>query len=613
MHTQAEVDACEKAIDESLQNDQALHAPPLHGQRASIACVACARVKTKCDQQNPCGYCRSKGLTCTPRIRKRIFPDFSSLADAPILDPEIASGQDPDDGIVEVATRVPGRNSPPQDHSPILEADEDSQHFGGQFPPPSGQMVHQPPTTDYSASQQMSDHAPHPNHPPPTTLSGLLPPESIPPAYSVQNTERYFGVSRLPQLDWQSLTANPTPSQYPNIRPVPNTNTAEANALQSSGLPTFGVFQGYPGVEEDQSVLNSLNNELLFSFNVEENAWETRLSALSSIMGDCFQPHQTVPPVASNAPHSETERTQNGTPGGSTSEAQNWSPQIDMQIPSDLVLADKELDQWALGQCTKSSNEATTYSSPADHPMHQDFTTWSYAVERYRDSCFEPHERIENVDLTDETRDWMLIAIQQFLRAGMESQDAQKLSELLEVPPGAAAHSFERFLLLPPKTSLQKYLDIFLTTFEPFTPMIPALSLNPNKLASRSREREATLLLFLMIAFGSMIDPAPRARQFSYELTEVCRHSLRRVTDSGGVTKQDALTLHCALIFTCLSSYSGRRSHMDRGNAQRHMYLAVGSQFVLSCSSRYNLLEHRIFLWIRKNRQKPGNEIVSQG
>jgi hypothetical protein len=421
----------------------------------------------------------------------------------------------------------------------------------------------------------------------------------MPPAYSVQNTERYVGVSRLPQLDWQSLTSNPTPSQYPNIRPVPNTNTAEANAFQTSELPTFGGFQGYSGVEEDLSVLNSLNNELLFSFNVEENAWETRLSALSSIMGDCFQPHQSVPLAASNAPHSDTERAQNDIPGGSTSDAQNWSPQADMQIPSDLVLADNELDQWALGQCTKPSNEATTYSSPADHPMHQtyqDFTTWSYAVERYRDSCFEPHERIENVDLTDETRDWMLIAIQQFLRAGMESQDAQKLSELLELPPGAADHSFERFLLLPPKTSLQKYLDIFLTTFEPFTPMIPALSLNPNKLASRSREREATLLLFLMIAFGSMIDPAPRARQFSYELTEVCRYSLRRITDSGGVTKQDTLTLHCALIFTCLSSYSGRRSHMDRGNAQRHMYLAVGSLFVLSCSSRYNLLEHRIFL-----------------
>ena len=584
MHTQSEVATYENAIAESLQNDGASPALPLDGQRASVACTACAKIKTKCDQQNPCGRCRSKDLTCTPRIKKRLAQEISCHADAPFSNPEIISGQNLDDGILEVETPVLGRNLLPQDKSTISEADEDSVPFDVELTPRSGELTHEIPTTDNSASQRITDCAADHNHPLPTMLSSLLSPASMPPAHRVQNTEQYFGVSRLPQLDWQSLTSNPTPSQDPSILPGPNPYSAEANAFQNSESRTFDVFQGYSGVGEDQSVLN---NELLFSFNVEENAWETRLSALNSIMGDCFQPHQPAPSVELNAPHSDLGRAQNGIPIGSSSEPRNRSPQ-DMQMPSDIVIADEELDRWALGQCTKPSNATTTYSSPEDDPMrhgYQDFTTWSYAVERYRDSCFEPHERIENVDLTDETREWMLIAIQQFLRAGMESRDTQKVSELLEVPPGAAVHSFERFLLLPPKTSLQKYLDIFLTTFEPFTPMIPALSLNPNKLASRSREREATLLLFLMIAFGSMIDPAPRARRFSYELTEVCRHSLRKATDSGGVTEQDTLTLHCALIFTCLTSFSGRKSHMDIGNAQRHMYLAVCSRRELCRSS----------------------------
>lgn len=198
-------------------------------------------------------------------------------------------------------------------------------------------------------------------------------------------------------------------------------------------------------------------------------------------------------------------------------------------------------------------------------------TTWSYAVERFRDTCYEAHERIENVDLTDETRDRMLLAAQTFLRAGLDSHDGKGLSEMLANHQSPS----ERVLLLPPKTSLQKYLDIFLTTFEPFIPMIPAISLDPNKLANASAEREATLLLFIMIAFGSMIDPAPRARHFSHHLTEICRHSMRKATDTGRVSKRDVMIMHCALILTVQMSFSGRRAHMEFGITQRHMYLAV--------------------------------------
>jgi hypothetical protein len=578
------VEAYEKAIAESLQNGEELRAQPLEGQRASMACAACAKIKTKCDQQNPCGRCQAKGLTCTPRTKKRAPLEICTLEDDSLPDSEMVSGQDPDDGILELATSVTGRDITQQDGSAtISDADEDS-GLDIEFAPGSVQISHQIPANDKSANQPMTDHATDQNQPAPAIFSNFMPTDSMPPAYSVQSAERYWGVSRLPQLDWQSLTSNPITSQYPNLAPTPNQDGTETNAFQNSHLGGFDDFQGYSGIEAEQPTLNT---ELLFSFNVEDNAWETRLSALNSIMGDCFQPNQPAPSVGLNTLPSDPDRVQNEIPGGSSLEAQNWSPQ-DVLISTDLVLDDEDLDGWAFGQCIKHSDTATTYSSPVDPQTrqgYQDFTTWSHAVERYRDSCFEPHERIENVDLTDETRDWMLIAIQQFLRTGMESQDAQKLSKLLEGPPGAAVHSSERFLLLPPKTSLQKYLDIFLTTFEPFTPMIPALSLNPNKLASRSRERDATLLLFLMIAFGSMIDPAPRARQFSYELTEVCRHSLKKITDSGGVTKQDTLALHCALIFTCLTSYSGRKSHMDTGNTYRHLYLAVSNHLNFSCSS----------------------------
>lgn len=417
-----------------------------------------------------------------------------------------------------------------------------------------------------------------PTHPAPDPIDSLhtRPSNFISPQHSLSSNPRVTLEPLLPRLDWQSLAPNVTPSQDHNALNAAHPHPAVPNTFSSSDWRTFNGTEAYFAMEANQP---ALNNDSLFSFNVEENTWETSLSALNAIIGDCSQFHQPITPIELTGPHSSLTRYSDGVPHGPTSEdAQNWSPQETQESSACPIIADENLAGWALGQCTEVSDCTTTASSPEDdlqRQRYQDSTTWSYAVERYRDTCFEPYERIENVDLTDETRDRMLIAIQQFLRAGLESQDAQKLSKLLDMSHGDAVDSSERFLLLPPKTSLQKYLDIFLTTFEPFTPMIPALSLNPNKLASRSSEREATLLLFLMIAFGAMLDPAPRARQFSYELTEVCRHSLKKTTDSGDITKQDRLILHCALISTCQTAFSGRKSHMEIGTAQRHMYLAV--------------------------------------
>ena len=539
------------------------------------ACIACARTKTKCDQQVPCGRCRSKGLLCTPRPTRRHSQQVDSLADEPFFDSENISDHDPEGRNPESTITGMGRKLPSQDLSAFSQnEDRSTTRLDAATVSQSGQLSSQISAADEPVGPPVAGIAANRTPSLSANPSSFLSPVSIPPDHLDNGLGRHFGAALLPQLDWQSLTSDAAPPGDPNPLPSLNQNMENVNTFQDPNWRAFDVSQRYVGIETDQS---TLNNDLLFYFNAQESAWETRLSGLNSIMGECFQSNRPVASTGSNASNENVGRPQDCAAETLGSDAQTWSPD-DMQMPSEIIIAEEELDRWAMGHCTKASNAKTTYPSPEDDPMRQgnrDFTSWSYAVEKYRDSCFEPYERIETVDLTDETREWMLIAVQNFLRAGMESQDAQKLSELLGVPSGATVQSSERFLLLPPKTSLQKYLDIFLTTFEPFTPMIPALSLNPNKLASRGREREATLLLFLMIAFGSMIDPAPRARQFSYELTEICRHSLRKATDSGGVTKRDTLTLHCALIFTCQASFSGRKSHMEIGTAQRHMYLAM--------------------------------------
>ncbi|KAG4435704.1 hypothetical protein IFR05_008816 [Cadophora sp. M221] len=49
-----------------------LQAPTaLPEQETQVACANCAKAKTKCDRQSPCGRCRSKGITCILRVPQR--------------------------------------------------------------------------------------------------------------------------------------------------------------------------------------------------------------------------------------------------------------------------------------------------------------------------------------------------------------------------------------------------------------------------------------------------------------------------------------------------------------------------------------------------------------
>lgn len=576
-HTHPEVEAHANAIAKSLQDDHDAGVTSLGGQRVVVACVACAQMKTKCDHQSPCGRCRIKGLTCVPRPSKRALrrlPDTIEVAH-PVGAPADSS-QTPDLVVLELSTPILDRVEHSQEEEVVPETD-------GGLPLPS-----HPEQRDHHGGAQGSEGG-H-DSPVQAVPPDLTAPQSSSSTRVEDSAGRYIGLPILPHLDWKSLEAAFSPSHC--LASPCSPRTAEADVLDNLNWTATNVgaldMSDVPGQ-------TTTGNEGLFAYNMEQSTWQSNFSALDSMMAQYVRPITPDTSMGSAAlPQSDSEIARDGGPRAqdSHSDLQDTSPQEGQTPPH---VAEEELDRWALGQCTVTPDPRQPYSSPRldDNPRGQDdrdCTSWSAAVERYRDQVFEPHERIENVCLTEETREWMLVAVQQFLRAGMDSHDAQTLSALLG-PGGAFDHPPERCLLLPPRASMQKYLDIFLTTYEPFSPMIPALSLNPNKLASQNSEREATLLLFLMMAFGAMIDPAPRARQFSHTLTEVCRHSLRKRTDSGFVTTRDTLTLHCALLFTVQTSFSGRRAHMELGTAQRHTYLAVSPHLAGSISLPEALFE----------------------
>lgn len=532
-----------------------------------MACATCAQTKAKCDQQNPCGRCQAKGITCHPRTKRRAWDGVGSSAESSSLNVQLGAESRLVDVVLEDNTTLMDQDAPSREAQQcISRANSDS------VPPaPTDELILLP--TPDPATQPVDLAADSVQN---TPIQNTVTSKFVSKASLVNHVDnivpRTINHPLLPQLDWQTL-AN-TGAQYSNSdSQLAVVDQIDQRHIEKPGWNAFDVVQS----EAEDFVGGFMpSTDNLFSFNAEQSSWQSSLSALDRIMADYFKSLGPSIPQEGDALWLASQNLHCGSyHEPSPTNSQDWSS-VEPKVISDVVMAEEELDKWALGQCTRVAGGAVTYASPEEDPMHQgypDTTTWSCAVERYRDSCYEAHERIENVDLTDETRDRMLLVAQNLIRTSMESHDAKQLSGILSTNHS----STERCLLLPPKSSLQKYLDIFLTTFEPFTPMIPAISLDPNKLACQSSEHEATLLLFLMIAFGSMIDPAPRARRFSHELTEVCRSSLRKVGDIGGVARRDILTMHCGLIFAVQTSFSGRRSHMEVGRAQRHLYIAVWS------------------------------------
>lgn len=393
---------------------------------------------------------------------------------------------------------------------------------------------------------------------------------------TVQNGEFMVNGSEIPPLPsntWTTGSLNPSALNDLNSLPLPSTGVLDPNPNSDRG--DLCVSPNRAGDELDQNIPEV---DSFFSFSLNDGVWESNFSALDSVMGQYFPPLIPRPPGGGGfISQPGTERLPfSANFGHNTSEPGDIRGST-YDSPSDRSIREENLEGWALGNCTAASsseialpNLISNVAQPDDGIQEPD--SWSAAVEKYRDQSFQPHERFTNVALTDEAREWLLIAVHTSLLYNTGSRGLKSSIFHRDLAFGTGSRFTGAFPLLPPSVFLQKYLDIFLTTFEPFCPMIPALSLNPNKLITHESNTGATLLLFLMIAAGAMLDPAPKARQFSLTLSEICRHTLHELMES---KIRSIFLFQSGLIFTVQSAFSGRKSQMEAGTWQRDTFIAV--------------------------------------
>ncbi|KAF5258793.1 hypothetical protein FOXYS1_10611 [Fusarium oxysporum] len=188
---------------------------------------------------------------------------------------------------------------------------------------------------------------------------------------------------------------------------------------------------------------------------------------------------------------------------------------------------------------------------------------WNSSDEDWRKRHFGKAEFITNIPISEATRECMLVILQRYLRIAVEVHDLDLESLTTRRDDDQHDNVGTDYLRLPSTQALHNFMELFLRRFEPYYPLLPGRSLDPNKLVKNSKSKALMLLLLSMLACGSMIDPAPNARQFSTVISEICRLSIMNISFKDPSAAATPIFLHCALLSTIKGAFSGVKLHMS--------------------------------------------------
>jgi hypothetical protein len=210
---------------------------------------------------------------------------------------------------------------------------------------------------------------------------------------------------------------------------------------------------------------------------------------------------------------------------------------------------------------------------------YADAAPWSHVSATWRAQHFVEQEYVENIKLAETTRERILATAQNFFRLTLDSLNVNSNPGTRFLMADLRRYSSSSILMLPPTPILHIYLETFLTSFEPYYPLINKRLFDPNAIASGKNEQLAIVMLLLVIAYGAMRDPAVKARRLSTGLLEICRLTTLHLLDKDNTNPRSMILAECALLSTYQAAFSGDKWLMESSFGQMHQYLMVSFAF----------------------------------
>ncbi|KAK4935606.1 hypothetical protein LTR10_023367 [Elasticomyces elasticus] len=533
---------------------------PAGTQQTDVACANCAKSKTKCDRQYPCGRCVAKGLTCVSRLPRRGkearsggFDAYASTSTYP------AAGR----GLPPL---VPAQAT--NKHQPSGDAQQDQNATISQSTP-----------STISVMSLLNQHKT-------TAAFAMLPPD---------NSLSHFDHLHDRQYDNEHSAAAHT---------LTTTARSTSQHVHPSAMERESV-EGHPS----NASRNPLSSQNPSSAHPELETWHPGCNfqpeTFARIQGtdqvdtlgpspmdiDLWDPIIFPPVTPGGVPQpsvgdSQLNKGPDVLPSGASGAASSRSQGLSDALHHEESLYDVDEDEttwgidweyWTICQCTPRPqrpprDRLKLVLAKLDHNFLRS-GPWSSIVQDWRPKHFGPSELFTNVSFSDTSRESLLVIAQRYVRLAV---DVHGLA--LESPSPASSDylgpsHLNGYIRLPPTSALHNYLELVLRNYEPFYPLLPARMLEPNHLTGLVSGRGPSLLLCFMIAFGSMIDPALKARRFSTAMTEICRHSMQDAMERDSRDLRSPLLYYSALMFVVKGAFGGDKAHMNICIAHRQLYL----------------------------------------
>ncbi|KIV91822.1 hypothetical protein PV10_06319 [Exophiala mesophila] len=545
-HTEKEVYSVKDLINPRVLSDHSNYVP--NNQQITVACTNCAKSKTRCDHKQPCGRCKAKGLTCETRLRRNARVTYSDPNRLVQPSPRQGSGDNESDAPQDLVHVSPAESENARDS---LQSDNvsatpfDSYQQNSSLPQNGGGGESAKSPQNSALTTGVLQDLPTALHRSPSAAAGAVPINPSASFLSLQpaGVDTYADLAVNGGWDWMLRIETPLPD-------TPSQTLRRANDISNGGMQNL-----YPNTTAGTAVDNG---ELVLP--VDHNL------GVGNGNGSPDDVNLFALDLNFMSPMAEFQ--------GMT------SPMVSYETST---MSDPDLmEQWTMGKCIPHSKTVTTPSDASDifdlDSSYNDAVLWSQSIDQFRSQTFQQFELITHVPLTETTREWMLVVIQNFLSITLEAYGVKMKTQPLRGSANSAKRTPDLYLFLPHKNYIHRWLDVFLASYDPFYPMIPTLTLNPNSLATSSNERGATLLLLLMIASGSMLDPSPKARRFSRALFEICRHALADIFANDSAAYKSSLNLQCAFLFSIGGAFSGWSTYMNLVVGQKNLYLATMRQ-----------------------------------
>ncbi|KAF5002931.1 hypothetical protein FDECE_10486 [Fusarium decemcellulare] len=498
-----------------------------------VACRSCAKSKTRCDHLFPCGRCSTKGIACVPRTPRRAGAGGVTASANPSSNAVVSIGTP---NNAHVTTHDAGIETSPGE---VVVAPD---LYRARSPSEAEVTIPAPQNEQHSTSSH--DLEPRPEDP----MGPNSPSCALDTDFDMSVFLTLGDADLDANLDWTRFLGSVSADMW-----LPGHITAD-NGRPLSG---FEIPLNTPSAPVDPR----LNHD-------PEQRTPVDLSVDTEVLSSGRAPDGDI------SPGDNQHSIQSPTPGTT----------IDNPTPSshdDYNHARHGTDYWIICRCTPCPIDTAPIQS-GENIAHLGenlafLTSVAEGPEDWRREHFESHEMLDKVPLTDSSRERLLVVMQTFFRWARELHGLNRNPRQADDQSRLSLRGRNSigFLLLPPTLVLHTYLEKYLTSFEPFYPIVPQMSLDPNTLLQGTSESMSALLLVLVIAYGMMRDENAKGQRLSTGMIELCKVALTNFVERETQMPRSRLTFHCALLWTLEAAFSGDKHLMDLSQGQRYNFLGM--------------------------------------